>query len=54
MLSAIRVLLIKEHCKFFQKKFYKLEEPFIGKQIDVLNKMAVASLFRGDETDAVD
>ena len=42
-LAAIRNLLIRDHAKYFNKNFYKQGEPFIGKQLDVLNKKALAS-----------
>jgi hypothetical protein len=37
-LGTIRALLLKEYMKFFNKPYYKLGEPFIGKRADVLNK----------------
>lgn len=42
-LATIRNLLIKEHSKYFNKPFYKQGEPFVGKQLDVLNKKALAA-----------
>lgn len=45
-LQAIRQILIKEYLKFFQKPFYKMELPVIGKRVDVCNKKAVMALSR--------
>lgn len=45
-LAHIRNLLITEHAKFFDKKYYKMGEPYIGKTSELLNKKAIAALFR--------
>lgn len=45
-LAAIRTLLIREHARFFDKKYYKLGQPYVGKESDILNKMAIAALFQ--------
>jgi len=47
-LAGIRQLLIKEHSKFFNKTYYKMGEPFVGKKTDILNKLAIASLFQAN------
>lgn len=36
---------MKEHAKFFSRSYYKMAEPYVGKQSDILNKMAIAALF---------
>lgn len=45
ILTGIRQLLMKFHSKFFNKTYYKMGEPYIGKKSDILNKMAIAALF---------
>jgi len=45
--------LIAEHAKFFDKKYYKQGEPFIGKELDVHNKIALAHFLQGENDDAV-
>lgn len=51
-MQAIRNLLITEHGKFFNKAYYKQADPFIGKRSDILNKMAIASLFQDKQQQA--
>ena len=46
-LQHIRKLLIREYKKFFNKEYYKMENPFMGKRADVLNKRGIVSLFHG-------
>ena len=46
-LQSIRKLLIREYKKYFEKTYYKMENPFIGKRADVLNKMGVVAFFKG-------
>ena len=41
-LSSIRQLLLNNYTQFFKKPYYKMQEPFEGKMIDVKNKRAVA------------
>lgn len=45
LLAGLRDMLIAEHAKFFDKPYYKLAEPYVGKTSDILNKMAIAALF---------
>ena len=45
-------MLIAAHAKFFDKTYYKMIDPYIGKKTDVLNKLAIANLFRGNIDDA--
>jgi hypothetical protein len=52
-LAHIRKLLIREFKKFFQRTFYKMEKPFIGKKVDVLNKQGIVALFRGNQEEAL-
>ena len=52
-LASIRKLLIREYKKFFQKPFYKMEHPFVGKKADVFNKLGIVALFRGEEGKAL-
>lgn len=35
---------MREHAKYFNKSFFKMAEPFVGKKQDVLNKMAIAAM----------
>lgn len=48
-LAHIKRLLIKDYLKFFQRPFYKMELPVVGKRADVCNKKAIMALSRGDE-----
>jgi serine/threonine protein kinase len=50
-LQSIRKLLTREYKKYFQKQFYKLEAPFIGKKSDSLNKKGIISLFHKKDTE---
>lgn len=52
-LQSIRKLLIREYKKYFQKPFYKMEQPFIGKRADVLNKQGVVAFFNKRTEEAV-
>lgn len=52
-LQSIRKLLIREYKKYFQKSFYKMETPFIGKRADVLNKKGIVSFFHRRQEEAV-
>lgn len=52
-LTSVRKLLIREYKKFFQKPFYKMEHPYVGKKADVFNKRGIVSLFHGDEGAAI-
>ena len=52
ILTGIRQLLMKSHSKFFNKSYYKMGEPFIGKNSDILNKQAIAALFQDNEEEA--
>jgi TolA-binding protein len=45
---------MKSHSKFFNKSYYKMGEPFIGKKSDILNKLAIAALFRDQPKEAED
>jgi len=47
-LNSTNNLLIHHYVKIFNKPYYKLAEPFIGKQSDVLNKIAIAALYRDE------
>jgi hypothetical protein len=38
-----------EYFKFFNKKYYKLADPYFGKKQDVLNKMALAALLKSNK-----
>jgi hypothetical protein len=40
---------LKEYIKFFQRPFYKMELPVIGKRADVCNKKAIMALSRGED-----
>jgi hypothetical protein len=51
-LQGIRKLLLREYKKYFQKQFYKMETPFIGKRADVLNKQAVVAFFHNKKEEA--
>ena len=51
-MTKIRKLMISAYSKFFNKSYYKMGEPYIGKQCDTLNKMAVASLLQDQTTEA--
>ena len=53
-MQLIKNLLIQEHGKFFNKAYYKLSEPFIGKPIDVKNKQALALMCQGKYEEAED
>ena len=44
--------MISAHSKFFNKTYYKMGEPYIGKECDTLNKMAIASLLRDNTAEA--
>lgn len=44
-MAGIRKLLLREYKKFFNKTFYKMESPFIGKRADMLNKKAVVAFY---------
>ena len=46
-LSRIKKLLIKDFKRFFNKPFYKMDNPFIGKQADIFNKKAMILLSKG-------
>ena len=48
-LQNIKKLLIKDYKKFFQRPFYKMELPVVGKRTDVCNKKAIMALCRGEE-----
>ena len=52
-LKQIRQTLIVEFKKFFQRSFYKLETPFVGKKSDVLNKRGAVALFNKNESEAI-
>lgn len=52
-LHAIRKLLIREYKKFFQKPFYKMEQPYVGKKADVFNKKGIVALFNNKEGEAL-
>ena len=52
-LQSIRKLLIREYKKFFQKPFYKMEHPYVGKKADVFNKQGIVALFNGEEGKAL-
>lgn len=52
-LQNIKRLLIKEYKKFFNRPFYKMEQPFIGKRADVYNKKAIMALCKNDDASAV-
>lgn len=52
-LKQIRQTLIVEFKKFFQRAFYKLETPFVGKKADVLNKRGTVALFNRNEQEAI-
>jgi hypothetical protein len=43
---------MKSHAKFFNKTYYKMGEPYIGKMSDILNKMAIAALFQDKQEEA--
>ena len=45
-------MLIAAHAKFFDKTYYKMIDPYIGKKTDILNKLAIANLFQGNRDDA--
>ena len=45
-LTEIRKLLIQDYKKHFNKN-YKMEIPFVGKRVDVLNKRACVAYFNG-------
>jgi hypothetical protein len=49
ILPQIKNLLLSEYYKFFNKKYYKLADPYYGKKPDVLNKMAVAALLKDNK-----
>lgn len=51
-MTKIRKLMISAHSKFFNKTYYKMGEPYIGKECDTLNKMAIASLLRDNTAEA--
>lgn len=51
-LASIRNLLIRDHAKYFNKPFYKQGEPFIGKNLDVLNKKALASYLHNHQNNS--
>lgn len=40
---------MKDYLKFFQRPFYKMELPVIGKRADVCNKRAIMAICRGEE-----
>ena len=44
--------MISAYSKFFNKTYYKMIEPYIGKQCDTYNKMAIASLLQDNTTQA--
>ena len=46
-------LLIREYKKYFQKPFYKMETPFVGKKADVYNKNGIVALFHNKEGEAL-
>lgn len=52
-LQHIRKLLIAEYKKFFKRTFYKMENPYVGKKADVLNKKGIISLFHRKGEDNV-
>jgi len=52
-LANIKRLLIKDYLKFFQRPFYKMELPVIGKRADTCNKKAIMALSRGEEDQAL-
>ena len=41
--------MIREYKKFFNKAFYKMEHPYVGKKADVFNKQGIVALFHGEE-----
>jgi hypothetical protein len=53
-LTHIRKLLIREFKKYFQKTFYKMENPFVGKKADVLNKKGIVAFFNREQEKAVE
>lgn len=52
-LTSIKRLLIRDYLKFFQRPFYKMELPVVGKRADVSNKKAIMALSRGEEDQAL-
>mmetsp|Transcript_10619 Transcript_10619/g.10701 ORF Transcript_10619/g.10701 Transcript_10619/m.10701 type:complete len:238 (-) Transcript_10619:807-1520(-) len=44
---------MKEYKKFFNRHFYKMEQPQIGKRADVLNKKAVFLMCKGHEEEGL-
>ena len=52
-LQHIRKLLIREYKKYFQRPFYKMEDPFVGKKADVYNKNGIVALFHNKEGEAL-
>ena len=46
-------MLIREYKKYFQRPFYKMEQPFVGKKADVYNKRGIVALFRNREGEAL-
>ena len=45
-MQHIKKLLIREYKKYFQRPFYKMENPFVGKKADVYNKRGLVALYR--------
>jgi len=45
--------LIREYKKYFQRPFYKMEDPFVGKKADVYNKNGIVALFHNKEGEAL-
>ena len=52
-LKSIRLYLITEFKKFFNRSFYKMEQPFIGRKADVMNKRGTVALFNRKEEEAL-
>ena len=52
-LQNIKKLLIEEYRKFFQRPFYKMEQPVVGTRADVCNKKAIMALSRGEDMVAI-
>lgn len=43
-LAGIRKLMTAEYLKLFNRDYYKMDEPFIGKKADVFNKKAIMAI----------
>lgn len=50
-LASIRRLLLNEYKKFFNKPFYHMENPTVGKTADTFNKKGIISLFHKHNTE---